>query len=141
MDEVHTFITTSKIQWAFGMLPSQAKNSGCNGTFISVNWNAYRLLARTHNSWTHFPFLKATPDQSVFGHPLFERVLVCGKKRKEKIRDWWLPVGNSCQDRKTSVCEGKRRRKPHNQDLFCGLWLGQRISGTDFNYTKIWMYS
>lgn len=111
------------------------------GTFISVNWNAYRLLAHTHNSWTHFPFLKATQDQSVFGHPLFERVLVCGKKGKEKIRDWWLPVGNSCQDRKTSVCEGKRRRKPHNQDLFCGLWLGQSISGTGFNYTKIWMYS
>lgn len=50
----------------------------------------HRQLAHC-TTLTRFQFLRAIQDPSVFGHPLFERVLVCGKKRKEEIKDWCLP--------------------------------------------------
>lgn len=48
---------------------------------------------------------------------LKESLFVGRKGRKNSRTDDCL-VGNSSQDRKTSVGEGERRRKPHNQELY-----------------------
>lgn len=60
------------------------------GSFLSAS-SPHRQLAHLQHSETRFQFLTAIQDPSVFGHPLFERVLVCGEKRKEEIKSCCLP--------------------------------------------------
>lgn len=56
---------------------------------------------------------------SLVTHYLKESLFVGRKGRKKSRADVCL-VGNSCQDR--TACERERQEKPHNQDLYCGLW-------------------
>lgn len=67
----------------------------------------HSLFAHMHSSWTHFYFPKAIQDQPVFSHTRFERVLVCGKKGKEEIRDWWLPGRKQLPKWKPLLVRGK----------------------------------
>lgn len=76
-----SFLDGSMLQ--HGILPIQAFLAV--GPFLSLS-SAHRQLAH-RTTLTPLQFLRAIQDPSVFGHPLFERVLVCGKKRKEEIKD------------------------------------------------------
>lgn len=73
-----------------------------------------RQPAHLYNSQTRSHFLRAIQDQSVFGHPLFERVLVCGKKRKEEITDWCLPCRKQLP-RWKRLSEGERKAEETTQ--------------------------
>lgn len=140
MCEWGTFITTSRIKCE--LLECSWQNSdcpsfGCNGYF-HVNEQTHTGCLPTSTTLEHIStFLKRSKiSLSSVIHSLKESLFVGRKGRKKSGTDDCL-VGNSCQDRKTSVSEGKRRRKPHNRGLFCGLWPGHSILWTGFNYTKI----
>lgn len=145
MCEGGTFTTTRRIKWAFGMLLIPAKNSdcpslGCNG-HLHVNELMHTGRLPTCTTPEHIStFLKRSKiSLSSVISSLKESLFVGRKGRKKSGADDCL-LGNSCQDRKTSVSEGERR-KPHSQGLFCGLWPGHSILWTDLNYTKISLYS
>lgn len=89
------------------------------GSFLSAS-SPHRQLAHLQHSETRFQFLTAIQDPSVFGHPLFERVLVCGEKREEEIKGCCLPCRKQLP-RQDSLWEGKARETTQPRPLLWSL--------------------
>lgn len=89
------------------------------GSFLSAS-SPHRQLAHLQHSETRLQFLTAIQDPSVFGHPLFERVLVCGEKREEEIKGCCLPCRKRLP-RQDSLWEGTARETTQPRPLLWSL--------------------
>lgn len=124
---------TSKTESAFGLLHITAEDSDClswtcTGYLPFCVWTLTDSLpACTALEYGSTSLRRSKSSLSLVTHCLKEPLFV-GRRGRKKSGAADCFVGNSCQDRKTSVSERKRRRKPHNQDLYCGLWPGQNPS-------------
>lgn len=127
---------------AFGLLHIEARNFVCPSFSCKWYFHFNELMPAgslpTCTTLEHIStFLKWSKISLSSVISYFKESLFVGRKGRKKSGTDDCLVGSSCQDRKTSGSEGKRRRKPHNQDLYCGVWPGQNTSWTDFYALKI----
>lgn len=125
-----TLISASKMKSASGMLPIWAKRTLAVQVLLVNEYFHFNDMhtgcLSTSTTLEHISTsLKRSKISLSSGICYLKEPLFVGRKGRKKSETDDCLVGNSCQDRKTSVSKGKTRRKPHNQDLFCGLWPGQ----------------
>jgi hypothetical protein len=124
-------MATTKTEPAFGWLHTQARSFACPSSpskrFFSLSEQALHtgsLPTYTTLKPVSSLLQRSKIRLSLVTHYLKESLFVGRKGRKKSRADVCL-VGNGCQDR--TACERERQEKPHNQDLYCGLWPAHRL--------------